>query len=116
MLIWQTESELRSPLSLPVQQELVRCVAPDGSEIAYATVGQGPALVFSAWWVSHLEVDWLANDYRTFFETLAQRHTVVRYDRPGVGLSGRERTAFTLDSEVRYLRAVVDDLGVDWEI
>lgn len=96
-----------------MQQQLARCVAPDGSEIAYATVGEGPALVFSAWWVSHLEVDWLADDYRAFFETLAQRHTVVRYDRPGVGLSVRERTAFTLDSEVQYLRAVVDALDVD---
>ena len=62
-------------------------VALATAEIAYATVGDGPPLVFTSWWVSHVELDWSDSAFRAFFET-RQRHLVIRYDRPGAGLVG----------------------------
>ena len=47
-----------------------------------------------------------------FFQDLAQRYIVVRYDRRGVGLSDRERTDFTLEADVQDLETVVDRLGI----
>ena len=73
--------------------------------------GQGPLLICPAWWVSHLEEDWSHPPFRRFFEALARHHTVVRYDRPGVGLSGASEGAVTLASEVALLGAVFDHLG-----
>ena len=100
-----------------VDQTIRFATAPGGEEIAYASVGEGPLLVLAAWWTSHLELDWQDPDLRTFVETLAQRHTVVRYDRPGVGLSSRDDRPYDLASESEYLGVVVDaarsDLGVD---
>src|SRR6185295_11309744 len=66
-----------------------------------------------AWWVSHLVEDWRDTDFREFVEALAHRYRVVRYDRLGTGLSGRERPAdtLTLDYEVALLEAVVDELA-----
>jgi pimeloyl-ACP methyl ester carboxylesterase len=64
-------------------------------------------LVCPAWWVSHLERDWRQPAFRDFFLALAQHRTVVRYDRPGVGLSSRDRKEFTLETEVEVLDAIV---------
>jgi pimeloyl-ACP methyl ester carboxylesterase len=95
-----------------MDQAVHRCRAPDGSEIAYATVGEGTPLVFTSWWLSHVELDWCDPTLRAFFETLAQRHLVVRYDRPGAGLSGPRHGDLSLAAEVSYARTVVDDCGL----
>ena len=72
--------------------------------------GSGPPLVCPAWWVSHLESDWEAAGFREFFDGLAEHRTVVRYDRPGTGLSDRQREVVELEDEVRTLAALVDHL------
>lgn len=81
-----------------------------GEAVAYTVCGSGPALVVPAWWVSHLELDWQQACFRQFFSALAEHHTVVRYDRPGVGLSDRQREAFTLQDEVLTLTELIDHL------
>jgi pimeloyl-ACP methyl ester carboxylesterase len=60
--------------------------------------------------VSHQELIWQAQGYRRFWERLANHHTLVFYDRPGTGLSDRNRTEFSLDSELRDLEIVVAHL------
>src|SRR5258708_21388269 len=61
-----------------------------GARIAYAVVGEGPLVLCPAWWVSHVERDWEHPGFRRFFTRLAYGFRVVRYDRPGTGLSERE--------------------------
>ena len=61
-------------------------------------------------WIGHLELDWELPEYRAFFGSLAETHTVIRYDRLGTGLSDREARAATVDAE---LDNVVDALGLD---
>jgi pimeloyl-ACP methyl ester carboxylesterase/DNA-binding CsgD family transcriptional regulator len=47
-------------------------------------------------------------------ETLAQGRTLVRYDRPGCGLSDRSSTAEpSLDGELAVVAAVLADVGVE---
>ena len=83
-----------------------------GESIAYAVHGAGPYLVVPAWWVSHLELDWQSEDYRHFFEALAEHHTIVRYDRPGTGLSNRKRVSFELEDEVKILAELIEHIGI----
>jgi pimeloyl-ACP methyl ester carboxylesterase/DNA-binding CsgD family transcriptional regulator len=87
----------------------------DGGRIAYAVTGSGPPLVMPAWWVSHLEVDWQAGNFRAFVEALSAHHTVIRYDRLGTGLSDRDRPPdqLTLEHEVGALEALVEEVGVE---
>jgi pimeloyl-ACP methyl ester carboxylesterase/DNA-binding CsgD family transcriptional regulator len=95
------------------EQEIRFCEA-GGARVAYATVGSGPPLVLPATWVGHLEVEWTFPEFRAFVAALAREHTVVRYDRPGSGLSDREGVAPpTVDGDVRTLAAVIDALGGD---
>jgi pimeloyl-ACP methyl ester carboxylesterase len=84
-------------------------------KIAYATVGQGPVIAFPSWWISHVELEWRDPAFRSFFTALAVDHTVVRYDRIGVGLSDRRRTAaeMSLASELAVLEALLAHLRID---
>jgi class 3 adenylate cyclase/pimeloyl-ACP methyl ester carboxylesterase len=94
-----------------MDQQVRFCRTTDGVRIAYATVGQGPAIVFPGSWVTHLELEWDEEPaWRAFLEAYAHSHTIVRYDRQGCGLSDRDRTDFSLESEMRPLEAVVDHL------
>src|ERR1051325_9317443 len=68
----------------------IRFFEVDGRRVAYATIGDGPLLIFSARWITHLEDEWELPEVRRFFEELAATHRVVRYDRIGVGLSARD--------------------------
>ncbi len=79
--------------------------------VAYTAHGRGPLLVCPAWWVSHLEKDWDQPDFRAFFEHLGELATVVRYDRPGVGLSDPCDAERSLEDEVALLDAVIAELN-----
>lgn len=95
-----------------MRQEIRFCPGP-GGRIAYAAVGEGPALVFGGWWVSHLELDWARPDFRAFVEALATHRTVVRYDLLGCGLSDRpDGLVRNFDREVETLAAVVAAAGL----
>ena len=66
-----------------------------------------------AWWISHLALDWKNKAFKRFFQQLGQYFTVIRYDRPGAGLSGRERDGFTLEDEVTTLNDLIVHLKLD---
>jgi pimeloyl-ACP methyl ester carboxylesterase len=94
-----------------MEQEIRFCEL-DGRRIAFATVGEGPLLLFSARWVSHLEEEWEDPDARSFFEELAVSHRVVRYDRLGSGLSDRGLSEPpNTETEARALAKVLDACG-----
>lgn len=83
----------------------------NGARIAYAVVGEGPLVLCPAWWVSHVERDWEHPGFRSFFTRLADGFRVVRYDRPGTGLSDRDVPPRTQACEVQLLAMLADALG-----
>jgi pimeloyl-ACP methyl ester carboxylesterase/DNA-binding CsgD family transcriptional regulator len=85
----------------------------DDKRIAYATVGEGPLLLFGGRWVTHLEEEWDDPRTRAFFEDLAATHRVVRYDRIGAGLSDRTLPSggASLELDMRTLAAVHAAVG-----
>ena len=92
----------------------IRFLPLSARRLAYEVRGEGPALVAPAWWVSHLELDWQNTRVRRFWEGVAEHHTLIRYDRLGVGMSDRTvgDADLTLDGEVATLRALLDELGL----
>ena len=95
------------------EDQVVHHAAVGGRSVAWSSVGSGPVLLIGGWWSSHLELDWEDPGFRSFVGRLAERHTVVRYDRPGSGLSDRGPTPAGRDEEVAVLAGVVDAVGVD---
>jgi DNA-binding CsgD family transcriptional regulator/pimeloyl-ACP methyl ester carboxylesterase len=63
------------------------CTARDGVRLAYAVHGSGPPLVRVATWLSRLELDWESPVWRHWLKQVGDRHTVIRYDERGCGLS-----------------------------
>src|SRR5215213_8574449 len=97
-----------------MEQE-IRFLQLDGKRLAYSTVGAGPPLLMPAWWVSHLELEWEDERFRTFISRLAANRTVVRWNRIGTGLSDREAAPedLTTEGELRALAAVSEKVGAE---
>jgi pimeloyl-ACP methyl ester carboxylesterase/DNA-binding CsgD family transcriptional regulator len=96
-----------------VNQEVRFCTARDGIRLAYAVHGRGPPLVRVATWLTHLDLDWESPVWRHWLATLGERHTVVRYDERGCGLSDSEAGDLSLETWVADLEAVVDAVGLE---
>ena len=97
----------------PFQQHIKFASSADGIRIAYATSGDGPPLVRTAHWMTHLDWDWRSAIYGPFIRRMSMGNCLVRFDGRGCGLSDRSVMPGTLDDELRDLEAVVDAAGLD---
>jgi pimeloyl-ACP methyl ester carboxylesterase/DNA-binding CsgD family transcriptional regulator len=96
-----------------VEQRLASTRTREGTTVAYASAGSGPPLLFVSGWLSHLELSWALPAERRLLETLAQGRTLLRYDRPGCGLSGRSLSAEpSPEDELDVVAAVLAATGV----
>src|SRR5262250_3783247 len=86
------------------------CRTPAG-RIAYSTMGAGPPLLCDSGWVTHLRGQLELFSFAAFVERLAERFTVVRYDKPGCGLSDRDGIDLSFDGQVAAALAVADAVG-----
>ncbi|HTU94753.1 MAG TPA: alpha/beta fold hydrolase [Solirubrobacteraceae bacterium] len=93
----------------------IRFCSVSGHSVAYSLTGEGPPLVVPAWWVSHLELDQRDDAFRGFWEAIGAGHTLLRYDRPGVGMSDRtvDLNALSVDDDVAVLTAMLDALDLE---
>ena len=89
------------------------CRSPDGVRIAFARLGQGPPLIISTCWLSHLEYDLESPVWRHWVQGMAGIATTIRYDERGFGLSDWEVPDFSFESRINDLEAVVDASGFD---
>jgi class 3 adenylate cyclase len=86
----------------------------DGVNIAYWTLGEGAPLVsIPAAEFSHIQLEWQAPQVRRWYEGLAEKRMLVRYDGRGTGLSDRDVADYSLDALVLDLEAVIDRLGLE---
>ncbi len=84
----------------------------DGVSIAFWTLGEGMPLVHMPLLFPHVQMEWQIPEQRRWYERLAQRRKVVRYDFRGFGLSDRSVSEFSLETGVLDLETVVDHLGM----
>ena len=97
----------------PPRQHIAFCRAADGVRLAYAVAGEGPPLVRAANWMTHLGYDIESPVWRHWVRDLSLRHTFIRYDERGCGLSDWSATDFSFDDWVSDLESVVEALGLD---
>jgi len=88
------------------------CSTPAG-RVAYSTSGAGPALLCDTGWITHLRGQLELYSFGDFVERLAERFTVIRYDKPGCGLSDRDGIDLSFDGQVAAALAVADTVGAD---
>jgi len=108
------EQPAEEPASAAVPEQQIRfCRSSDGVQIAYACIGQGPPLVKTGNWMTHLEKDLESPIWRHLWRDLASNHTLLRYDARGMGLSDWDVDEISFDAFVRDLEAVVDAAGFE---
>jgi class 3 adenylate cyclase/pimeloyl-ACP methyl ester carboxylesterase len=95
------------------EQEIHFCQTGDGVQLAYARIGQGPPLVKTGHWMTHIEFDLESPIWRHLYRELSRDHSFIRYDARGNGLSDREIPDLTFEKFVDDLEAVVDAAGID---
>jgi pimeloyl-ACP methyl ester carboxylesterase len=71
-----------------------------GLRVAYQVTGAGPDLVMVPGLTSHLEIQWRDPGYRRFVRLLSSFCRLVRFDKPGTGLSDPLTEPPTLDERV----------------
>ncbi len=86
----------------------------DGVNIAYWTLGKGmPFVQMPASSVIPTQRAWRTSEGRRWYERLAGRRQLFRYDSRGCGLSERDVSDCSLDARVLDLEAIVDGLTLD---
>jgi DNA-binding winged helix-turn-helix (wHTH) protein/pimeloyl-ACP methyl ester carboxylesterase len=88
--------------------------SPDGVNIAYQVVGEGPLdLVFVMGWVSHLEFFWREPSFARFLQRLASFSRLILFDKRGTGLSDPVAVSDlpTLEQRMTDVQAVMDAVG-----
>jgi class 3 adenylate cyclase len=85
----------------------------DGVSIAFWTLGEGIPFVYMPSTFTHIELEWQIAETRRWYERLAKKTKLIRYDGRGRGLSERDVTDYSLDALMLDLEAVVDHLGLE---
>ena len=95
-----------------MEREVRYVTTGDGVRIAYAVQGTGVPFLWVPGWVSHLNFD--APFFQVLGIDLAEYGvTWVQMDKRGSGLSSRNLDDYSLETRVKDVLAVADDLGLD---
>jgi pimeloyl-ACP methyl ester carboxylesterase/DNA-binding CsgD family transcriptional regulator len=99
--------------------QAVRYCATPAGRVAWSALGSGPPLLCDSGWVTHLRQALELFAFGSFVAALAERFTVIRFDKPGCGLSaGRdapkgEPPDLSFETQIAVALAVADSAGAD---
>jgi pimeloyl-ACP methyl ester carboxylesterase/DNA-binding CsgD family transcriptional regulator len=91
-----------------MEQDIRFCTSADGVRLAYAVSGDGPPLVMSATWLTHLDHQWRSLAWRPWLDAFSSEHKLLRYDSRGCGLSDRDVGDLSFETWLRDFVCVVD--------
>jgi len=94
-----------------MEQSIRFCTSSDGVKLAYAVTGDGPPLVMSATWLTHLKHQWHSLAWKPWLDALSRDHTLLRYDSRGWGLSDRGIDNLSFETWIKDFEKVIDAAG-----
>lgn len=98
--------------STPQHQQIRFCAGQDGAQIAYAVVGEGPAVLKAPNWFNHLEYDWQAPVWRHLLREIAADFSLVRFDQRGTGISDWDPPEITFENMIDDMASVSEAAGL----
>jgi pimeloyl-ACP methyl ester carboxylesterase/DNA-binding CsgD family transcriptional regulator len=82
--------------------------ASDGTRLAWAESGTGPAIVKAANWLTHLEYEWESPVWRHWLQFFSGHGRLIRYDERGCGMSDWKAGPLSIDQWDADLEAVIE--------
>jgi len=100
---------------MPAPGDICYARTNDGIDIAYTAFGDGPALLFAAGFVTHLDLMWDFPAFKAMIP-LAKAYRLIVLDKRGTGLSDRSLGFGSLEQRTEDIRAVLDHAGAEQPI
>lgn len=97
---------------MKLRQSIGFCNSSDGTRIAMASCGEGPVILRTAHWLSHVDYDLESPVWRPWLHALSARNRFVRYDPRGCGLSDRhvaDLSVATWDEDLEAVAATIEE-------
>src|SRR5215471_11544318 len=95
------------PWESELPEQAIGFLRHGAARVAYAVTGSGPPLLLDVGRAHHLEAFWRHPPYRELVQRLSRHFSVVRWDRPGFGLSDRRPVDLSPDGEMALLERLV---------
>lgn len=115
--VWQWTPDAapeEADLSDLARQQRVRfAVAPDGVQLAWASIGEGPPVLKAPNWLNHLEYEWRSPVGGPMYAELARHCRLVRFDQRGNGLSDWDVEEISFDAMISDMATVADAAGLE---
>jgi class 3 adenylate cyclase/pimeloyl-ACP methyl ester carboxylesterase len=96
-----------------IHQRVRFATAPDGVQIAWASIGEGPPVLKAPNWLNHLEYEWRSPVWGPAFAELARHCRFVRFDQRGNGLSDWEVEEISRDAMISDTATVAQAAGLE---
>lgn len=104
--------EMPDPEEERLEQEIKFFTTKDGVRIAYAIGGSGPPVLRAVDWINHLDFEWKNPFMRRRLRQMMKRHTLIRYDQRGSGLSDWNVDDFSFERSIRDMEELVEHLAL----
>jgi class 3 adenylate cyclase/pimeloyl-ACP methyl ester carboxylesterase len=115
--VWQWTPDARTDeqeLAEAARHQRVRfATAPDGVQIAWASIGEGPPVLKAPNWLNHLDYEWRSPVWGPAFAELARHWRLVRFDQRGNGLSGWDVEEISEAAMISDMATVADAAGLE---
>jgi pimeloyl-ACP methyl ester carboxylesterase len=114
--VWQWSPGVPSGREAPeaARHQRVRyCTSADGVHLAYATIGEGPAVLKAPNWFNHIEYEWQSPVWGAFLAEFAKQCSLTRFDQRGNGLSDWDVEEISQDRMIDDMLAVADAAGLE---
>ncbi len=114
--VWQWTPDAPAKRQTPeiaLTQRVRFCSSADGTQIAWASVGEGQPVLKAPNWLNHIEYEWDAPFWAPFLVEFARHNRLVRFDQRGNGLSDWEVERISVEAMTEDMEAVVEAAGLD---
>ncbi len=112
---WTPDSIVSTPstATVPRTQLIEYCITPDDTQIAYAKIGQGPAMFKAPNWLNHLEYEWQSPVWGPTLSRLTKQFELTRFDQRGNGLSDWDIADISEDTMISDMSTVAEAAQLD---
>ncbi|MEJ2376824.1 MAG: alpha/beta fold hydrolase [Pseudolabrys sp.] len=114
--VWQwtpNAAPQRETPEVGLKQRVQFTTSADGTQIAWASVGDGPPVFKAPNYLNHIEYEWTSPFWGPFLAEFARNNRLVRFDQRGNGLSDWEIERISSEAMIEDMEAVVAAAGLE---